>query len=105
MVIWPALKPLPCNQARSWAFMSKDVMHGMVIWPALKPLPEILGHSSLHSSKVVLPSCWLKTYMGLMKDVVGAATEADTAVAATRALRDLPWGLATRGSSAAGMVE
>merc|ERR1719451_295350 len=24
---------------------------------------------------------------------------------ATRALRDLPWGLATRGSSAAGMVE
>ena len=27
-----------------------------------------------------------------------------TAAPATRALRDLPWGLATRGSSAAGMV-
>ena len=63
--------------------MSKDVMHGMVIWPALKPLPEISLHSFSHSSKVLTPSFWLKTYMGLMKDVVGAATEADTAVAAS----------------------
>ena len=63
--------------------MSKDVMHGMDIWPALKDLPESLGHSSLHSSKVVVPSDLLKTYMGLKKAVVGAATEADTAVAAS----------------------
>ena len=63
--------------------MSKDVMHGMVIWPSSKPLPEIVWHLSTHVWKSVLPSFWLKTYMGLMKDVVGAATEADTVVAAS----------------------
>merc|ERR1719507_2710609 len=105
-------------QARSWWFMSKDVMHGMDIMPSSKFLPEIVGHFSWHSAKVVVPSCWSKTYMGRMKDVVGAATEEDTAVAAsaprtkeaaaapaTRPLRDVPAGLsATRGVSA-GMVE
>ena len=93
--------------------MSKDVMQGMCISPLLKALPEIVGHFSRHSSNDVSPSCWLKTYMGRKKDVVGAATVADTAVAAsaprakeataapaTRPLRDLPAGLsATRGVS------
>merc|ERR1719333_123521 len=47
-VLWPIqtkffsplsfLPVLPCTQARSWAFMSKDVMHGMVIWPFFSPL-------------------------------------------------------------------
>ena len=95
--------------------MSKDVMHGMVIWPFLKSLPESLGHSFSHSSKVFVPSDLLKTYMGFMKDVVGAATVADTAVAASaprakeaRAARTtclrldfLAW---RSGSSAAGTV-
>merc|ERR1719225_2282640 len=70
-------------QARSWWFMSKEVMHGMCISPFLKALPEIVGHFSLHVSKSVRPSFWLKTYMGRKKDVVGAATVADTAVAAS----------------------
>merc|ERR1719220_513078 len=64
-------------QARSWWFMSKDVMHGMC------QKSSIVGHFSTHSSKVVVPSCWSKTYRGRKKDVVGAATVADTAVAAS----------------------